>query len=168
MFNVGSQELLVIFLVVLLLFGANRIPEIARSFGQGMRDLKKAVAGIEDELKLELDDRPSRPRAVRPESTGTRRPRLETPASDRPGPEAPASSASGVAALPSNASGPGAPATGATGAEAPTSASATATPQVAEGGRPRGWVGSRRTVPEGTAPAPTPPEVRGEPPDSPR
>jgi len=42
MFGIGLPELLVIFLVCLLLFGANRLPEIGRSLGDGIREFKKA------------------------------------------------------------------------------------------------------------------------------
>ncbi len=44
MFGIGLPELLVIFLVCLLLFGANRLPEIGRSLGDGIREFKKAFA----------------------------------------------------------------------------------------------------------------------------
>lgn len=40
--NIGLQELVVIFLVILLLFGAKRLPEIGRSLGQSIREFKKA------------------------------------------------------------------------------------------------------------------------------
>lgn len=61
MFNIGSQELVVILFVVLMLFGAKRIPEVARSVGSGMREFRKAMRGIEDELRFD-DPRPqSRP-----------------------------------------------------------------------------------------------------------
>ncbi len=43
MFGVGLPELLVILLVCLLLFGANRLPEIGRSLGEGIREFKKAM-----------------------------------------------------------------------------------------------------------------------------
>ena len=42
MFGVGLPELLVVFLVCLLLFGANRLPEIGSSLGGGIREFKKA------------------------------------------------------------------------------------------------------------------------------
>jgi sec-independent protein translocase protein TatA len=42
MFGIGLPELLVIFLVCLLLFGASRLPEIGRSLGDGIREFKKA------------------------------------------------------------------------------------------------------------------------------
>ena len=44
MFGIGLPELLVIFLVCLLLFGANRLPEIGRSLGDGIREFKKAFS----------------------------------------------------------------------------------------------------------------------------
>ncbi len=42
--SIGFPELLVIFLVCLLLFGAARLPEIGRSLGQGIREFKKAFS----------------------------------------------------------------------------------------------------------------------------
>ena len=49
MFGIGLPELLVIFLVCLLLFGASRLPEIGRSLGEGIREFKKAFKdGHED------------------------------------------------------------------------------------------------------------------------
>ena len=55
MFGIGTQELLIIFLIVLLLFGANRIPEIARSMGKGIRDFKRATREIEEDIKVKDD-----------------------------------------------------------------------------------------------------------------
>ncbi len=43
MFGIGLSELLVILLVCLLLFGANRLPEIGKSLGEGIREFKKAM-----------------------------------------------------------------------------------------------------------------------------
>jgi sec-independent protein translocase protein TatA len=53
----GPFELIVIFLVVLLLFGAKRIPEIARGIGRGIREFKDATTDISRELQVN-DDRP--------------------------------------------------------------------------------------------------------------
>lgn len=51
MFGIGSQELLIVFLVVLLLFGADRIPEVARALGKSIRDFKRAAGEIETEIQ---------------------------------------------------------------------------------------------------------------------
>jgi sec-independent protein translocase protein TatA len=48
--GIGMQELLVIFLIVLLLFGAKRIPDIAKGLGRGISDFKKAMKDTTDEI----------------------------------------------------------------------------------------------------------------------
>jgi sec-independent protein translocase protein TatA len=50
MFNIGPQELFWIFLIVLFLFGAKRIPEIGRSIGKGISEFKKGMKEVETEL----------------------------------------------------------------------------------------------------------------------
>ncbi len=54
----GPWELFIIFLAILLLFGAKRIPEIAQGMGKGIRDFKKAMKQTTDEVKGSLDDSP--------------------------------------------------------------------------------------------------------------
>ena len=49
----GPFELVIIFLVVLLVFGARRIPEIARGVGQGIREFKDATNSIKREIESE-------------------------------------------------------------------------------------------------------------------
>jgi sec-independent protein translocase protein TatA len=41
--GIGIQELLLILLIILILFGAKKVPELARGFGNGIREFKKAV-----------------------------------------------------------------------------------------------------------------------------
>lgn len=48
MFGIGMSELLVILLVCLLLFGANRLPEIGKNLGEGIREFKKAMKEAQD------------------------------------------------------------------------------------------------------------------------
>jgi sec-independent protein translocase protein TatA len=48
--GIGMQELLLIFLVVLLLFGAKRIPDIATGLGRGIKDFKNALKDTHDEI----------------------------------------------------------------------------------------------------------------------
>lgn len=50
MLSPGPQELLLIFLFILLIFGGRRIPEIARGLGKGMREFKSGVNSIKEDL----------------------------------------------------------------------------------------------------------------------
>ena len=43
MFGLGYQELLIILVIVLVLFGANRLPELARSLGSSVKEFKKGI-----------------------------------------------------------------------------------------------------------------------------
>lgn len=52
MFGLGFQELLVILLILLLLFGANKIPELAKGLGKAIGEFKKSV----NDVKKEVDD----------------------------------------------------------------------------------------------------------------
>jgi len=45
---IGTPELIIILLVLLLVFGAKRLPEMGRSMGRGMREFKDAVTGLDD------------------------------------------------------------------------------------------------------------------------
>jgi sec-independent protein translocase protein TatA len=59
---VGWQEMLIILAVLLLLFGAKRLPEMGRSLGRGMREFKDAVTGNDNEPeKAELTPPPAAP-----------------------------------------------------------------------------------------------------------
>ena len=54
--NIGPLELVLILLVVLLLFGAKRLPELGRSLGSGMKEFKDSVTGKDsDSSRTELD-----------------------------------------------------------------------------------------------------------------
>lgn len=55
-FGLGPWELLVIALIVLLLFGAKRLPEIAQGMGKGIREFKKAMKDTTEELKGSVND----------------------------------------------------------------------------------------------------------------
>ena len=50
MFNFGTGELLIIFLVILLLFGAKKLPELARGLGKGINEFKDAVDSSKKEI----------------------------------------------------------------------------------------------------------------------
>jgi sec-independent protein translocase protein TatA len=57
-FGIGPAELIILLIVVLLLFGAKRVPEIGRSVGKGMREFKDAVTGRDDERPPRLPEAP--------------------------------------------------------------------------------------------------------------
>ena len=64
--SLGPFELILIFLAVLLLFGAKRIPEIARGLGKGIREFKSATKEITDEFRVEDEPNRIQPPHARP------------------------------------------------------------------------------------------------------
>ena len=52
----GVWEILIIFLVIIIFFGAKKIPELARSLGLGLREFKKAKDEITDEVTSATDE----------------------------------------------------------------------------------------------------------------
>jgi sec-independent protein translocase protein TatA len=75
--GLGMGELIVIFLMVLLLFGAKRLPEIGSALGKGIREFKGSVREIERELKVP-DEKPNRPAPPPPVLEENREPRKLT------------------------------------------------------------------------------------------
>lgn len=53
--NLNTPEIVMIGGVVLLFFGAKRMPELFRSFGKSVREFKKATAGIEEDFRSAMD-----------------------------------------------------------------------------------------------------------------
>ena len=49
--NLGAGEIILILLVILILFGAKKIPELAKGLGKGMSEFKKGLKDVEDEIK---------------------------------------------------------------------------------------------------------------------
>jgi sec-independent protein translocase protein TatA len=49
--NIGPLEIIIVLVVVLLIFGPKRLPELGRSMGRGMREFKDSVTGKDDEEK---------------------------------------------------------------------------------------------------------------------
>lgn len=65
--GIGMWELIFLFMVVLLLFGAKRLPEIGASLGKGIREFKGSLREIEGELKLPPEqEKPPTPQAKAP------------------------------------------------------------------------------------------------------
>jgi sec-independent protein translocase protein TatA len=57
--QVGGTELLILLVIILLLFGAKRIPQLARSLGSGTREFRKGIAGGYEEDGNGENDEPS-------------------------------------------------------------------------------------------------------------
>jgi sec-independent protein translocase protein TatA len=51
MFNIGTGELILIIVVIIILFGAKKIPELAQGVGKGLKEFKKAMRDVETEIK---------------------------------------------------------------------------------------------------------------------
>ena len=56
MFRFGMWELLIILFIVLLLFGAGRLPEIARAIGRSLKEFKKGTKEVRDEIENTIKD----------------------------------------------------------------------------------------------------------------
>ena len=52
----GGWEVVLIFAVILILFGAKKLPELARGLGQGIKEFKKATREVTDEIQNATDD----------------------------------------------------------------------------------------------------------------
>ena len=56
MFNIGPQELILILVLALIIFGPKRLPEMGKNIGKGLREIRQASAGIKSDLKSVLDE----------------------------------------------------------------------------------------------------------------
>ncbi len=61
MFGLGGQEILLILLIVLLLFGPKKIPELARGLGKGIQEFKKAQSNLTEEFNKAVEEEPKKP-----------------------------------------------------------------------------------------------------------
>lgn len=64
----GGWEIVLILAVVLLLFGARKLPELAKGLGSGIREFKKATREVTDEIQNAADDTPPPSRKLPPNS----------------------------------------------------------------------------------------------------
>lgn len=62
--NLGMSEILMILVIVLLVFGAKRLPEIGSSMGKGIREFKRSMKEVTDEI--DRPEPPAEPRRLTP------------------------------------------------------------------------------------------------------
>jgi sec-independent protein translocase protein TatA len=62
--ELGFEKILLIAVVVLLLFGAKRLPEVGASLGKGIREFKRSLSDITDATSANTDTRPAEPRRL--------------------------------------------------------------------------------------------------------
>lgn len=58
--NIGGWEILIVVLLILIFFGAKKIPELAQGLGKGIKEFRKAAKDIQDDISLDekkLDDK---------------------------------------------------------------------------------------------------------------
>jgi sec-independent protein translocase protein TatA len=55
MFDLGIQELIVIFVVALIVFGPKKLPELGKTLGKGMLELRKAMEGVREQMHAESE-----------------------------------------------------------------------------------------------------------------
>ncbi|QYJ15105.1 Sec-independent protein translocase protein TatA [Rubrobacter xylanophilus DSM 9941] len=58
--NFGGTELIILLVIILLLFGAKRIPELARGLGTGVREFRKGTSGAYEELEEKKEEKEER------------------------------------------------------------------------------------------------------------
>jgi TatA/E family protein of Tat protein translocase len=78
-FGIGFQELLVILVIALLVFGPKRLPELARSLGRGLAEFRRASSELRDQLNVEEPAPPKAPAAPRELATPTSPPAAAPP-----------------------------------------------------------------------------------------
>jgi len=53
--SIGPMELMIIFFVILLLFGAKRVPEVAKSLGRSIHEFKRGMSSVTEQIKDSID-----------------------------------------------------------------------------------------------------------------
>ena len=60
MFGIGTTELIIIMFIILLIFGAKKLPELAQGLGKGIREFKRASNEIQEELNVKSEETPKK------------------------------------------------------------------------------------------------------------
>src|SRR6266403_2977698 len=86
LFNLGGGEIILILALILILFGAKKLPELAKGLGQGIKEFKKATREVTDELNTAMDETPPSPPRRLPPATTSEPEAHQTAASAQPAP----------------------------------------------------------------------------------
>lgn len=57
MFGLGTQELIIILILVLIVFGAGKLPQVGGALGKGLRNFKQGIKDDDDEKKKEIEEK---------------------------------------------------------------------------------------------------------------
>ncbi len=74
LFNLGGGEIILILALILILFGARKLPELAKGLGQGIKEFKKATREVTDEVSRSMEESSSPPQRQLPNNSGTSAP----------------------------------------------------------------------------------------------
>jgi sec-independent protein translocase protein TatA len=66
LFNLGGGEVVLLLALVLILFGAKKLPELAKGLGQGIKEFKKATREVTDEVSAAMEEQPAAPKRLTP------------------------------------------------------------------------------------------------------
>ena len=69
--GIGTWEIILIFLVILLLFGSKRIPEIAKGMGKGITEFKRAIRDVQEEIETNVESKSPPPPSPNTTSSST-------------------------------------------------------------------------------------------------
>src|SRR3974390_1734456 len=64
LFNLGGGEIILILALVLILFGAKKLPELAKGLGTGIKEFKKATREVTEEVSNAMDETPPAPKRL--------------------------------------------------------------------------------------------------------
>lgn len=70
----GWPEIVAILVIVLILFGAKKLPELAKGLGQGIKEFKKASREVQDEMQRAIEEEPPPPPPRTPATASTDKP----------------------------------------------------------------------------------------------
>ena len=85
--NFGAMEIFLIFMIILLLFGAKRLPDLFRSFGKSLKEFKKATSEIEEDFRDAMNEDEKPKTKAQAERTSTETSAKQSPETKNPSEE---------------------------------------------------------------------------------